>query len=352
MRITIILILILFSQLGHGQTGLDTVSVDTTLLPVKFELISTYHGGKIILRWAPSTVDAFIRTIAQPFMIERFDLTPDTGKVIISSRKETILRPWGEKEFQPYMDQDEPFVLTAAQVMYGETQTVDAGFATAYEDVINRYGLALLAADMDVDASRALAWRYEDSEVEEGKRYFYRVQLLDTSIVAKPFYKSELASAPEWPTPVISSVIEEEGNIGLFWSRQDYREVYTGFHIERSADGEQFERLTTSPIVYARSDDYAGEMITYRDSIDNYDPYYYRLIGITPFGFETIPSTSILAMARDRTPPQSPMNVYIDTDQNTGAAHISWELPDDPEIAAVEVFRSLQFDVTGCIDLR
>ncbi len=323
----------------------DSLGIDTIPQPMELELISTYHDGRILLRWAPTTPEAFLRTLAAEYLIERYNVT--NAHADTNSRKEIIVKPWEEERFRSYMDLDEPYILTAGQSMYGSSESAGSGdqdFAGRYQEVINRYGMALLASDLDPHASEALGWMYADSDVEEGKRYFYRITARDTTINLQRAFLSEVAIEPIRPAPLFESISEEEASIALYWSSIDYRPIYTGFHIERSKNGVDFTRVTTNPIVYAKSDDYAGDFIRYQEDVNNYDGHYYRIIGITPFGFDSAPSEAVFAMARDRTPPTKPQNVYIDTDPLNNTVNISWELSDDPEIAGVQVFMSYQFD--------
>src|SRR5690606_4836265 len=79
---------------------------------------------------------------------------------------------------------------------------------------------------------------------------------------------------------------------------------YTAYYIERSQNNLDFERLNKHPFVHGASADIPDQKyFIYTDEVENYTHYYYRIIGINPFGELSIPSDAVPPQGRDRTPP-------------------------------------------------
>jgi hypothetical protein len=131
------------------------------------------------------------------------------------------------------------------------------------------------------------------------------------------------------PVPIIDQKHEGQNYINISWEKVLHESVFSAYIIERSEDDVSYSQLTNLPFINPESDkiDTKSPVFQYVDSVkENYKPYYYRLIGITPFGERSQPSEAIKAMGRDRTPPPAPVNVEAKP-IGDGIVEITWDMP-------------------------
>src|SRR5690606_36673378 len=139
------------------------------------------------------------------------------------------------------------------------------------------------------------------------KRFIYRLYIpyADEKTDTAKLYVDE--NYVHKPSPVRD--VRTEGmdhSIKISWNKPLNDQVFSGYYIEKSADGKKFVRLNERPF---RSDETVAEGLLhlYKDSVDtNGKTYWYRVIGLTCFCDDGVPSHIVLAQARDMTSPAPP----------------------------------------------
>ena len=165
-----------------------------------------------------------------------------------------------------------------------------------------RHQMTILAADMYPLVAEASGLRYEDTTIEKDKLYSYRVRFNrpDASGGAYSVTKS-------WNVvdrPLLQEAVEKEGRIVLKWNRELHENVYTSYYIEKSLDAIAFERINEKPYIQGIGEGLTtGRYISFIDIVENYQLFYYRVIGVDAFGDLSEPSYPVLAQGKDRTPP-------------------------------------------------
>src|SRR5690606_32802949 len=85
----------------------------------------------------------------------------------------------------------------------------------------------------------------------------------------------------------------------LKWSTLFHRGIYSAYYIEKSEDGQHFQRLSDLPYVHL-SKSLDARTSYYVDSLDvNGKTFYYRITGITPFAEEGPPSNVVSGVGRE-----------------------------------------------------
>ena len=316
-----------------------------TIVP-GISMIGSHHQGQNYLRWAPNTPSLWFATSSQGYVIDKYEI----GKDLMpnqQSKKSISIKPWPLESFRPYLDSDKENVLAAGQCLYGEwesTKDANKNIFSRADESVNRFGIAMLVADLDSVAARALGLSWIDVDVKEGQKYLYVLKPANDSLAK--IYSYALSIDPKFeflPPPQIDTVDEKEKAVVLFWDKYNSEEFYTAYWLERKGDKDaSFVRLTEDPIVPASSSDFISQVVSYQDSVVNYVPYTYRLIGITPFGFMSEPSSPIEAMGRDKTP-TDPVSGFEFVEDN-GSILLSWKAPEDIDLHHYEVYRGLTLE--------
>jgi uncharacterized protein len=310
----IILMLCLFVSSAYDQT------IDSLNVPVseKLTAINKAKGNDILLRWLPQPAGVWLNSTQRGYYI----IEKQEFKSILDFKPENFitisagLYPWTEKQILERLETTgDSSLLIAGHCLYGDWESIDTineldirGMYNRSQELTNRYGVALFAADRFPLAAEAMGLRYTDVNGWVEHSVIYRISLLIDSIIVAQTTTIFDGFDEKLYKPAIKSVGEEEGKVILSWDRKIHEKSYTSYWIERSQDGTNFERLNTIPYIHAEDIQQSlGESdINYIISVENYDPYYYRIIGIDPFGDDSQASDAVKLMGRDRTPPPVP----------------------------------------------
>ncbi|MFZ6009908.1 MAG: hypothetical protein ACOYXT_06115 [Bacteroidota bacterium] len=295
-----------------------------------------YRSDSIVLRWAPTKASAWTQARTTGFIIARTMLDeggsfdPATFQVITPAP----IKPWPLERWASIAGQNstDDFAKVAAQALYGKSFTA-TGFIAQADEYATRFSFAMLAADISKNAAQALGVRYADKKIEKGKTYVYKITCpTDTSkykIIPGVAIVNTLEEDQIAPV-VIANTVERERMIEIHWNRNFHAPHFSAYYIERSDDnGKNYKRLNKMPFIHPISEKNPRTVdnIVYSDSIPvNYKEYYYRVVGITPFGELAKPSEAVKALGRDRTPPPPPVNVQA---KHAGGkkVRITWDYP-------------------------
>ena len=271
-------------------------------------LSTKHYGDEVVLRWAPVDEEWWVYGMINGYKVERKDLSDLSNKyeVLVDT-----LRPWSSSKIEQFFvdNPDKEQVAIPLQTMYKEWENTNyedgVGLEALYEKSTyfrQRHQMTILAADMFAHAADAAGMRYVDSSLDPEKLYSYRVSF-NVDKVNVPAY----SVAKKWQIldrPIITEAKELEEKINITWDRKLHEKVYTGYFIERSIDTINWQRLNEHPYVQGIGEGLsAGKYLSFIDEVENYQLYYYRLVGIDPFGDLSLPSRPVLAQGKDRTPP-------------------------------------------------
>ncbi len=294
------------------------------------ELIAEFKDGQMYLRWAPDHALTWYESTPFGYKIERFEIDDETLLPILTSRDTALVKAWPKEKFEAFASDAETYKyeLTMAECMYGDVTQVQKGkgFALQNSEIENKYGFGLFAADMSFNAAVAGGLGYIDkTNVVAGKTYFYRVKTMLPDTLVEPGYITVQAKEELLPQPYLSSCIEGEGKVTLQWNRDNHEPYYSGYFIEKSLDNVTFKKLQEVPFVGGVSKEFPSHVFSYTDFVSNYQPHYYRIVGVSPFSIHSKPSASIKLIGRDRTPCPEPQNIKIVTEELTKSVTIEWD---------------------------
>ena len=265
-----------------------------------FKLLTYNNGQSIKLRWAPTSPESWKLLIKYGFKLERFAIAYNDElienhqvKVLVDHYSPAPLEQWAS-----YIANDE-YVAIAAQCIYGEKSTVHINSKDPILHVIDesndlqqRYTLSLLSTDMSFTASKLSAFGYEDTTIQKGYRYAYRLISLVPDTICCSDTLVEVIRVDEvhyLPKLKNLNVIFSDSTALINYNYFMYKNVYNAFNIERSVDGGlTFTKINHKPIVAMNVKNHQDTyQFFYTDILDkNYDTYQYRIKGINSFSEE------------------------------------------------------------------
>ncbi len=204
------------------------------------------------------------------------------------------------------------------------------------------FSVFLLAAIRDAEVAQLLGLAYTDADVVPGTAYTYRVRpVVNPEVyIPVPFLLQVVATTGSNNVQNIVDFYEDDTSISFAWVDDD---TIMGTHIDRrAADEQNFTRLTEEPIfnLSGNVDGGSNRSSFLDENLVNYKQYTYRFSGYNLFG-EFVQFAEVLAMPRDRTPPDAP---FLDTPEHTAPNQVSlrWEMtePVDADLLGFIVARS------------
>ena len=319
-RVLILLLMILCSLNAIAQNKTDK----------KVLAIALRTDTTVILRWAPTSPVDFETGKKNGYKVERADMNGNSPGLFVNLRGATnVITPFPQGVWDYLMAQLKETDSTKLMYRHFAYNLILAPqSSSAAEAKIEQYNYALMCADRDNIAALGLGLRFEDGDAVKGKRYMYRVTLMDGDKTTALHSDSVIVdgSIDKQNVRVNFEAEELERAILLRWSTGA---GYTAYSVLRSDNGgSTYRRLNSAPMItLITGDTTPSNKEFYRDSgLANYKIYHYRVVGHNSFGGTDILG-ELKAMPRDRTPPDMPTEVHAD---NVGVSKvkITWKMFD------------------------
>lgn len=293
-------------------------------------LTGRYKDQKVELRWYPNSAAGWRFANQHGYILERMELDEsgqNTGWKRLSAKP---ILPFTKTEWESKADLKNEYVNAVYKTLTEPHKSPDrnAPFEKTadYQNEENAiYLFFTLATNMSPQASLGAGMRFEDNNIVSGKKYAYRLSFngLENPVSEDTTFTLIEDTKSAYVAPKVSSVRLEEGEgmVKVLWLKQPNKAYFTTYFVEKSTDGKLYQRLNKLPILFAAKD---NEEIFYVDSVANYKPAHYRVVGQTPFGDISTPSDAIVGMGRDRTPPMGANNPKAQGNRSTMT--VSWDL--------------------------
>ena len=296
------------------------------------EILTKTNANSVELRWAPAAKETWQMGNQKGYILERRK-ADGKGWTVLEN-----VTPYKIADWKTKTDTTDINNAIAAQCLLGKKQAkITTGgpfsqYLLASEEGDNRYGYALMAAEFGKEAARGLALSYTDTDIKKGEIIEYRVFVKQVNLPFSGDTASIRINTNNIYQPHAVTAISTEpndGNITLHWSREANRQYFSAYYIEKSIDkGKTFKRLNSRPYVKSldATDGEENNNYSYKDTnVINYKPYQYRIVGITPFGDESLPSEPLLTEGIDLTGPIPPTMIYVTELEEPGTFEITWE---------------------------
>jgi uncharacterized protein len=337
----------------------------TPVKPIKGKMYVTFSATKkdILLRWAPADVLLWGECNKYGYALEKFTIVQE-GKVLqkFIPHPKQLFKPKPLKDWEAIASTND-YAAVLAQALYGDDFDVEMSSGNAASgtgSIINqtenkkqRFATALYAADLSFDAAVFAGLAYRDTKVINGEKYFYRIYPL---IPAGSLVKGDTAmlyaglddyKALPRPSDIIAAF--QDKSAMLQWDYDKYKESYTSYLVERSADGgKTFVPASDKPITsLVNSADGEERSMYFLDTlISNDTVYMYRIAGVSLFGEKGPYSKSISGKGK-RILSFLPEITGINHPANTEDYHLIWQMADD---SAAQFVKHFQLNRADAID--
>lgn len=312
----------------------------------------------VMLRWAPENYRLWMVGNKFGYKVTRTCLIRN-GEVVSNPLTELLtpipLRPLPLAEWETLSEKDD-YAGVAAEAIYGDGFEVDPGSGGLMEIVNrsteqeNRYGFALLAADLSRDVALASGLMFIDRNARKGEKYIYRVFPAESPVglrVDTGYYFTGVDEYLPLPTPTDFKAEAGDKTITLTWDAVSQEGAFTAFWVERSGDGgETFDRLDSSPVINTTPEGYdESRFHYYMDTIaDNSKVYHYRVRGITPFGEVSPPSAIVKTKGKNEISSVPRLTLAESSDGNTLSLEWDLELLQGEVVEGLRLYRSHKFE--------
>ncbi|GGX29396.1 hypothetical protein GCM10007384_33280 [Aquimarina muelleri] len=285
--------------------GIPTLLFSQEEITSSIKVLSRNNGTYVNLRWAPNTASAWLKLNKSGYEIERITIKKNRKLMPPSYEKKILatIKPKPLEEWETIADKND-YALMIAQLLYGKSTITTAtnpiaNILALKKDIDQKYGYVVLAADMNFEAATMAGLGYTDTDVEQNTVYLYRIKsLVPKSEIETGLKLVDLEKKDRLPAPIDLIALPEDKKITLAWDGEIFKSIFTAYHIEKSEDSIHFKRTGGDiPFINFNQEGSSNKQMIYNDSIvENYKPYYYRVVGVSAFGEKSPPSKIISAI--------------------------------------------------------
>ncbi|MCE2994730.1 MAG: hypothetical protein LW863_03980 [Flammeovirgaceae bacterium] len=304
------------------------------------KVIARAKEDSVVLRWGPTSALAWEMANKVGYVVKRYTVVRQ-GEVVKDANQTRIIlsnqvKPWPLEKWESIAKKDK-YAAIAAQALYGKSfaltnpSTNALQFANQSAERDNRWSFALFAADQSSSAATSMGLRLVDRSIRKNEKYLYRITVFQQNknfpidsgaVYVDPSEKLEL-SPPE-------EVKAEFGDqsVMIRWNTIYHETIYSSYRVERSDDeGKTFKPTDDLSFTSARPSYAANSHVSYYlDSLpQNNKVYFYRVVGITPFGESGQPSEVVKGVGLGSA--NGVIAVVTTAEERNGTAYIEWKYP-------------------------
>ncbi len=266
---------------------------------------------QIMIRWGVTNSQAWKHSNRYGFEVTRYTVARNKTMLTTPEQKSLgVFKPAPQASWITLVNSNE-YAAVIAQAIYGESFDVSGGDNQGILSSVNkaqemeqRFTLSLYAADRSFDAAMLAGWGLVDTDIKANEKYLYRISsAVPTSILAIDSTGVFIGLEDYQPLPVVSdvAVLFTNKTAMLSWDYDGLKDYYNAYLIERSSDGTNFYRVTDKPVaqISEQTNKNIPARVHYIDTVGMLNvKYYYRIVGVTPFGETSPPSAVVSGVSR------------------------------------------------------
>ncbi len=314
---------------------------------------SFYKDGVVFLRWYPSSYEVYKKCVKDGFIVERREFDSVEGWMPVGEVKKAsfdeILK-YTKKErnieilaFVLYENQYLDYLVQ--QDKYLDRRGLEKRFADMMESGSEAflYGMTLLQSEFSTYFAKFAALNYMDDKVQTQLQYEYRIRSADASLNYESGVIHTSTHKNDILVPLTKLNFKHSDRLVSFeWKiSESLRHDYSGYNLERSEDGINFEVVNEEPIVHLVAEKQKQDVCSYCDTLpDCGKTYYYRICGVSGFGLVGPYSNVVAVKCIDKFTVKTSILGMKATKKNE--VRIDWDVmnPDGQEIKGFVVQRS------------
>lgn len=321
-------------------------------------IMAAAKENEILIRIAPGSPALWELGNKYGYIVERYTVT--RGNQYLGNKERKILTPSALKplpltQWEPLANTNELAEITA-EAIYGETFELATDFDqdimqvyTKAKELESRFSFALFCADISREVAQASGLYLNDTDVKKGERYLYRVYTtVPQNLIASDTGFVYVNLDDYAPLPEIKDVkVQFADKLAMIsWNTRYAQSFYSAYWVERSEDGNTFKRITELPYVNTVPENVQDPGVAFKiDSLaENNKTYFYRVIGLSPFGETSKPSEAVKGEGIEELGAAPAIRKVVSIENQ---ALVQWEFSTDKEqsIKGFEIIRSHQTDV-------
>lgn len=227
---------------------------------------------KVIIRWVLDDAKQWRYAIKKGFNIERAE--GNSNKFIQLNK--TVILPISAALLSKY--DSNSFVFQSMGFLLSQPKT-EVGRGVQDDQF---YRVYFLSSSYETEAMVQSASAFEDTTIEKGKSYTYRIKVANTNIAQtsrKTMISASILSLPK--SPKLNAVFGDRV-VSFNWNIKDVSDDYFATILERSTDSIEFKRVGF-PYDKILDKGESSEVLTTiktKDSIPNNTKFYYRIKGV------------------------------------------------------------------------
>ena len=304
------------------------------------KVIARAKEDSVVLRWGPTSALAWEMANKVGYVVKRYTVVRQ-GEVVKDANQTRVIignqvKPWPLEKWESIAKKDK-YAAIAAQALYGKSfaltnpSTNAMQFANQSAERDNRWSFALFAADQSSAAATCMGLRLVDRSIRKNEKYLYRITVFQQNknypidsgaVYVDPSEKLEL------PPPEEVKAEFGDQSVMIRWNTLYHETIYSSYRVERSDDeGKTFKPTDDLSFTSARPSYAANSHISYYlDSLpQNNKVYFYRVVGITPFGESGQPSEVVKGVGLGSA--NGVIAVVTTAEERNGTAYIEWKYP-------------------------
>lgn len=259
-------------------------------------VLAQSFGDSVIIRWAPSKASDWRLLNNYGYRLERYTIIRDSAILEPKPVKQLNEKPVKPAPLNSWaaLAKNDDHATVAAQAIFGDSFEVSTGKGNSIAEVINkskeldmRYSMALFSCDVSSLAARLSGLRWVDKTTKKNEKYLYRIHSLVPEQLSKIDFGFAYVSpgkASKLPVPRSPELRVKGFTVSVDFDSGPLNNVYSGYQFEQSADGKSFQLINRSIAVATHQEGKTSNLIHLVDTLNSFEPKYYRVRGLTPFG--------------------------------------------------------------------
>jgi hypothetical protein len=167
--IAVCIFLFLPSVKAQDETAIQQgiIPQEEPITPQDIYIFWKVGENEVKLRWAPSDAEIWLQGNKYGYQLEKAILYPGIEPVFKKMTNKAI-KPWPLADWESIANEENPYAVAAAMTIHGKDKQPATGFAVAHQNLNNKFGMALLSADLDKRAAEASGLSFTDKGTKSG----------------------------------------------------------------------------------------------------------------------------------------------------------------------------------------